>query len=111
MTYLIQQIKNFEHRNGGIVGVCAMHLPSNQLVQYNETQSFLMCSTYKVPMAVCLLQKIKSGEIKQDFLVDINSWDLRPGLMSTLNQMDYSTPVKMSVLNLLQYMMQESCNT
>jgi beta-lactamase class A len=111
MSSIQKQLARFEKWCSGILGVSAMHLPSMQVVQHNADHPFLLCSVYKIPIAVCLLQKIARGEIDLDDMCEITEFDLRPGMASTLNQLQYSTPVKMSIVNLLYFMLQESCNT
>lgn len=108
---LEKQFKLFEKNCGGTLGVDALHLENGKIVKYKADETFLMCSTYKIPMAICLLQHIENGSLKLDDYLKITEFDLRPGVTGTLNQLDYTVPVKMSVENLLRFMLQESCNT
>lgn len=111
MNYFDKLIRRLENWSDGLVGVCAYHTLSKESLHYNVEKEFLLCSTYKIPMAIHLLQKIERGELALNQMVFVHHYDLRPGLFSTLNQLQYSTPVQMSILNLLQLMLQESCNT
>jgi beta-lactamase class A len=108
---LEREFSRLEKWCDGILGVSAVHLPSGNIVKYNADHSFLLCSTYKIPMAVCLLNKIANKELSFDKICTITKNDLRPSMTSTLNQLQYETPVPMSILNLMQLMLQESCNT
>jgi beta-lactamase class A len=105
-------LSNIEKKSGGILGVSAIHLPSLERISYNSTIPFLLCSTCKIPIAVCLLKKVEENKLKLTDKVPITEFDLRVGCaMSTLNQLDYTVPVQMSILNLLTFMLQESCNS
>lgn len=96
----------------GIVGFSAIHLPSMEKVGYNSEQHFDLCSTYKIPIAVTLLQQVGSGKLDLNTMIEIHDYNLRIGsATSPLGQLNYDSPVNMSVLNLLQIMLQDSCNS
>lgn len=108
---LQKQFNHFEKISGGTLGISATHIESNETISFNEDKIFLMCSTYKLPMMACLLQKVEQGKIDLNQLCEVNKNDLRPGMIGFLNHLDYSTPVQLSVLNLLRLALQESDNT
>jgi beta-lactamase class A len=108
---ILQYLLRVEKESDVVLAISAIHMPSNQSIQYNENREFLLCSTYKLPMALCLLKQVEAKKLTLSDELEINQCDLRPGLVSTLSQMDYSVPVKMTILNLLRFMLQESCNT
>lgn len=110
-SILKKQFNAFEKYCDGVLGVDALHLETGEAIKYNPNEKFLMCSTYKLPMAIYLLQQIESGSIKITDNIEITEYDLRPGVAGTLNQLSYSTPLSLSIENLLRLMMQESCNT
>ena len=93
------------------IGLSAIHLPTSSSLGYRDDKAFLLCSTYKVPIAAYLLKKVERNELSLAQNCQITEYDLRPGVTSTLTQLNYSTPVTLSVFNLLQFMLQESCNT
>ncbi|MDF2530139.1 MAG: beta-lactamase [Gammaproteobacteria bacterium] len=111
LSEVLMQLGRLENWSESALGVSACHLPTLKEIEFESSREFDLCSTYKIPIAVCLLQKIENGELDLNTLVDITEYDLRPGVNSTLNQLQYTVPVKMSILNLLQFMMQESCNS
>lgn len=111
MQKLQQLIANTEKSCGGIVGMSALLLETNAAISYRGEHPFLLCSTYKIPIAVALLQQVENAKIALSDLIPIQDYDLRPGVNSTINQLEYSAAVKISVMHLLQFMLQESCNT
>jgi len=105
------QFSQLEKECAGTLGISAVHIESGLVFNYNAEQHFLMCSTYKIPIAISLLNKIESGEISLVDTCEVHDYDLRSGAQFTLNLFDYSIPMRVSIRNLLQFMMQESCNT
>lgn len=95
----------------GKLGLSAYHLPSLTKVAYQSDQLFDLASTYKLPIAVCLLQKVAQGKLNLNTLIEVHEYDLRGGISSTLTLLNYNAPVSISILNLLQFMLQESCNS
>lgn len=45
---LQNQFMRFEKLSGGKLGIAALHLESNNLIDFNGSESFLMCSTKKI---------------------------------------------------------------
>jgi beta-lactamase class A len=95
----------------GILGVNALHIETGTEISFNSDQQFLMCSTYKLPMAIYLLLRSQHNEISLNDLYEVTEYDLRPGIIGTLNQFNYDVGQQISIHNLLRLMMQESCNT
>ena len=111
LSTLTAQFKSLEKFCDGTLGVSAYHFPSNRQINFNEKQFYLMCSTFKVPIAIYLLAKVQRGELQLTDMCAISEYDLRPGVDSTLNRMNFDVSQNISVRNLLQWMMQESCNS
>jgi len=111
ITSIEKQCQFLEKYCDGILGVSAYHIESGQTISYKEHDKFLMCSTYKLPMAIYLLYQVEQGKINLNELYTVTEYDLRPGAVFTLNQFDCSSGFPISIKNLMQLMMQESCNT
>lgn len=111
LLLLEKQFRSFEQHSQGVLGIQATHIESGKTVGFHAEQQFLMCSTYKLPMAICFLHKVEQGSFNLNDQYEVRDFDLRPGALSTLNQLNYEVPVKISLQNLLQFMLQESCNT
>lgn len=111
MLLLEKQFTTFEHYCSGELGFQAIHVETGKTLGFKAYDTFLMCSTFKIPMAICLLQKVESNEFHLTDLYSVTEYDLRPGSSPTLTQFSYDAPISMSLRNLLQLMLQESCNT
>jgi beta-lactamase class A len=106
---LEQKIATFETISGGKLGVSAVHLESGQQVNLHGDEPFPMASTYKIPIAIQLLQRASQGEIKLKQLIAIEPNDLRHGSKIS----DYFNPPELSISskNLMDLMMITSDNT
>ncbi len=111
LTKLQKQFAAFEKYCDGTLGISACHIETNNEMHFNAEQRFLMCSTYKVAIATYLLHKTERNEISLNDLCKISEKDFLPGIVSTLNQLNYDVPQQISIHSLLRLMLQESCNT
>jgi beta-lactamase class A len=110
---LMNTFSELEQRTQGMLGISALRLEgvATQNIEYNADQKFFMCSTFKIPIAICFLQKAERDNLKLTDSIPVTAYDLRVGVTTTMNQFDYSQPVMVTYENLLQYMLQESCNS
>ena len=89
---------------GGKVGVAAIHLETGREVVLNRGEPFPMASTFKVPIAVQLLTRVDSGQLRLDSMITIQPSDLHPG-SGTLTQLFDDPGVSLSVRNLMELML------
>jgi beta-lactamase class A len=108
---LQKQLTTFEKLCGGILGVSATHIHTNIKIDFKADQRFFMCSTYKVAIAIYLLVKVEQGEMNLNDLHAVVAADFLPGIISTLNPLNYDVAQHISLHSLLRLMLQESCNT
>jgi beta-lactamase class A len=108
---LQKQFHTVEKFIAGKLGVHACHIETNQTISFNAEQRFLMCSTYKVVIAIYLLNQVEAGKISLNDIKAITAKNLLPGIVSTLNQLNYDVPQQISLHSLLSIMLQESCNS
>jgi len=94
------------------MGIAAIHLESGRAVYQNPDDVFPMASTYKVPIAVKLLQLIDAGERSLDDMIEIQPWDIAPpqSHSPTTNLLD-DPGVLLSLHNLLEVMLIHSDNS
>src|ERR1019366_5939512 len=94
----------------GVVGVSALHVESNRRFAFHGEDRFPMASSFKIPIAVQLLDRVDRGELRLDQMVTIEPHDLHPGsgmLTSLLNK----PGVALSLRNLLELMLLISDNS
>lgn len=51
-----------EKYSQGVLGISAQHIESGQSIEFNAEQRFLMCSTYKVAIAIYLFRWSKKKD-------------------------------------------------
>lgn len=95
---------------GGTVGVGAIHVESGRRVSLNPGDRFPMASSYKVPIAIQLLQRVDDGDFKLSDMAEITPRDLHPG-SGTLTDLFNQPGVLLSFRNLLELMLLISDNS
>ena len=96
--------------SGGTAGATAIHLETGRRVSINGSERFPMASTFKVPVAVELLRRVDSGELRLDQMIEIKPGDLHPG-SGTLTDLFNKPGLSLSVRNLLELMLLISDNS
>ena len=107
---LTTELTRIAATSGGKLGVTAVHLESGRRVAVLGDEGFPMASTFKVPVAVKLLDRVDHGELKLDTMVALHAADLHPG-SGTLLDLFNKPGVSLSVRNLLELMMLISDNS
>ena len=110
LGHLDKEIQRLEELSGGKLGIGIIHLESGTSLFYNENEMFPMASTYKIPVAIKVLQRIENGDFALDSLVHISAKDIHPG-SGTISRLLDDPGVALSVLNLLELMMLISDNS
>jgi len=96
--------------SGGTMGVGAVHLESGRSAWLNADEAFPMASTYKVPIAVHLLNLVDEGRLGLDTRIDIGVEQYSPGSGMLAKLLD-DPGLSVSVHNLLEIMLLISDNT
>jgi beta-lactamase class A len=107
---LMSEITRLAKITDGEVGMTAIHIESGRRVDFNAAGRFPMASTFKVPVAVTLLERVDQGEVRLDQMITLEPHDLHPG-SGTLTSLFSKPGVSLSVRNLLELMLLISDNT
>jgi len=110
LARLEAELKRLAAIAGGKVGVAAMHLETGREVILNRGEPFPMASTFKVPVAVQLLNRVDSGKVRLDSMITVRQSDLHPG-SGTMTRLLDDPGVTLSVRNLLELMLLISDNS
>jgi beta-lactamase class A len=105
-----QKIEKLSQGLAGRIGVAAQEIGSGVSVTVNGDETFVMASTYKVAIAVTLLDRVDKGELKLTDLIDVplETMVVGPNPIAT----NFVHPgIKLSVANLIEPMITESDNT
>lgn len=106
------QLQEFEKQSGGTLGVSAVHLQNQAEINYNENENFILASTYKLPLVICIFEMIEARFFNLFDPIEIIEYSLRPGSTSFINELSFfNGPVHLSLLNIIKVTLQHSCNT
>lgn len=107
---LERELQRLGTLSSGVMGVAALHLESGRNAFLNADEPFPMASTFKVPIAVELLQRVDEGKLDLAQMVEVERHDYAPGsglLTDLINQ----PGLALSMRNLLEIMLLVSDNT
>jgi len=105
-----QKIEKVSQGLAGRIGVAAQEIGSGVSVTTNGDEAFVMASTYKVAIAVTLLDQVDKGQLKLTDLIDVPVEKMVVGPNPLV--MNFLHPgIKLSVANLIEPMITESDNT
>lgn len=105
------EFERFESQlDGGRLGVGVLHLESGRSLFYRGDERFPMASTYKVPIATRLLERVDRGEMSLDSMVTVEQGHLHPG-SGVLEELLDDPGVVLSVRNLMELMLLISDNS
>lgn len=105
-----QKIEKLSEGLVGRIGVAAQEIGSGVNITINGDESFVMASTYKVAIAVALLDRVDKGELQLTDLINVSLETMVVGPNPIT--MNFVHPgVKLSIANLIEPMITESDNT
>lgn len=111
LAALREELERYEtHLDGGRLGVGVLHLESGRSLFYRGDERFPMASTYKVPIATRLLERVDLGEMALDSMIAVQQGDLHPG-SGVLEDLFDDPGVVLSVRNLMELMLLVSDNS
>ncbi len=108
-TRILRLLSAYGEPAHGTIGVAALHVESGRRVELNENRPFQMASTYKVPIAVCVLALVDRGELALSQLVTVEASDFVIG--GTIGDRLRPCETAFSVRLLLERMLIESDNS
>ena len=99
-----------EKRSNTIIGVTAIHIEKNKMIQYRGNKRFFMASTIKVPIAIAFMHRVDEKEDSLGHVIQLDSSCSVPG-SGSLHYLFEKKNIKMSMNHLLQYMLRNSDNS
>ncbi len=105
-----QKIEKLSQGLVGRIGVAAQEIDSKERITVNGDETFVMASTYKVAIAVTLLDRVDEGQVQLSDFIDISQEMMVAG--DNAIALNFVHPgIKLSVANLIEPMITESDNT
>lgn len=106
---LQETLNNFAASCEAKIGLSAEHLQSQFSVSLNDSDYFLIASTFKLPLAICCLQKVENGELRLERMIEIEPGHARMG--SGILSYSFDLPgISVSLRNLIRLMIEVSDN-
>lgn len=105
-----QRLAEIAAHVGGTLGVSALNLETGERVRFNADQRFPMASTFKVPVALKVLEQVDRGALALDERLAVDQGNLSPG-SGELGDADVTVEKSSTVGELLQLMLRNSNNT
>ncbi|HET7793457.1 MAG TPA: class A beta-lactamase [Rhizobacter sp.] len=71
-------LAEIEARSGGKLGLMALDTATGRRIGHRADERFAMCSTFKLPLAACVLARVQAGGLQLQQAVPISAADLVP---------------------------------
>lgn len=108
---LLAQLARIGEASGGTLGVSALHLATGERVQVNAGERFPMASTFKVAVAIKVLDEVDRKRLSLEDTIAIDERNLSPGSGELVRESRPGTQRTATVGELLGAMLRESDNT
>jgi len=112
---LRSEVERLSKLSGGKLGVTAIHVETGKRFSQYGQELFPMASSYKIPIAIQLLNKIDSGKLSLDQLIEFSYLDLHPGSGMISERFNWPQSAKpglaLSVRSLIELMLLISDNS
>ncbi|MCW3172356.1 class A beta-lactamase [Shewanella subflava] len=110
LNHISQKLEITSQKLVGRIGVAAQEIGSGERITVNGDETFVMASTYKVAIAVALLDRVDKGELKLSDLIDVPQETMVTG--DGAIAVNFVHPgIKLSIANLIEPMITLSDNT
>lgn len=107
-TAPIAAIADYERATGGRFGLCVESLRTSAKVAWRADERFVMCSTFKVSLAACILAGVDKGQTRLDELIAYGPDDLLEYAPVAKQNLDKGA---MSVVDMCKAVVELSDNT
>lgn len=105
------QIEKISSAAQGRVGAAVMMIETGEAVALKGSERFPMHSVYKLPIAMAVLRRVDSGELKLNQIVKVEKSDfVREGMYSPVRD-KYPQGTQLTIAELLRYTVSESDGT
>jgi len=108
---LNKQFEQISSAASGRVGVAVELIETRESASFRGYEQFPMQSVYKLPIAMALLDQVDRGLLKLDTSIYLRKNDLLPFPQYSPLRDKYRNGVKLSLSDLLRFMVSESDNT
>jgi beta-lactamase class A len=108
---LLAELSSVADASGGRLGVSALHIESGRRIAFNAAERFPMASTFKVAVALKVLDQVDRRGLTLEQMIEIDGDHLSPGSGSLLKDVPAGRRKTLTLAQVLEVMMRESDNT
>lgn len=107
---LSQKFKAIEKQSNTIMGITAIYIEKNKVIEHNSKQRFFMASTIKLPIALAFLHRVDEKKDSLNRVIQLDTRYSVPG-SGTLYHLFERKRINMSLGQILKYMLCNSDNS
>lgn len=107
---LSKKMRAIEEKTNTIIGIAAIYIEKNQVIEYKGRRQFFMASTIKLPIAMAFLHRVDEKKDSLSRLIRLDTRYSVPG-SGTLYHLFERKMISMSLGQLLKYMLCNSDNS
>lgn len=107
---LTKKISAIEKKTNAVLGMTAIYIEKNTVINHNSNQRFFMASTIKLPIALAFLQRVDEKKDSLNHVVKLDMNNSVPG-SGTLYHAFEKKRINMSLQQILTYMLSNSDNS
>lgn len=107
---LSKKIAAIEKKSNTIMGITAIYIEKNKIVEHNSNKRFFMASTIKLPIALAFLHRVDEKKDSLSRVIKLDSNYSVPG-SGTLYHLFEKKRLNMSLQEILKYMLRDSDNS
>lgn len=108
---LTKKIKAIEKRSNVIMGITAIHIEKNKVVEHNSNKRFFMASTIKLPIAIAFLNRVDENKESLGRIIKLDLKNSVPGSGNLYQACEKKKKIGISMQQLLDYMLTKSDNS
>ena len=109
-TAIAKKIAEIEKKSNTIMGVTAIYIEKNQVIEHNSKKRFFMASTIKLPIALAFLHRVDEKKDSLNRVIKLDSSNSVPG-SGSLYHLFEKKQMSISLKQVLKYMLSNSDNS
>lgn len=107
---LIKKINAIEKRSNTVMGLTAIYIEKNKVIDHNSNTPFFMASTIKLPIALAFLNRVDQKKISLNRMIKMSMKNSVPGSGHLHHTIDRKI-IRLSLEQILKYMLINSDNS
>lgn len=107
---LTRKIHAIEKKSNAIMGITAIYIEKNKIIEHNSNQRFFMASTIKLPIALAFLRRVDEKKDSLQQVIKLDKDNSVPG-SGALHYSFEKKRINISLQQVLKYMLRNSDNS